>query len=136
MRNLIFFTASNNPFSPQQIPAGFGNIPELRFLGLNNANLIGPVPNALSNLREIRSIDFSDNDLTGDISFLRNYNFLQSIALDNNRLSGDIPAEFWQKTSLQIANLENNQLTGQIPPSIGTMTELISKLDMYIVFFV
>ena len=127
MTNLVFFTASNNPFDKQPLTSGFGEISGLKFLGLNKANLIGPIPESFKNLTSIQSIDLSDNEMTGDISFLEDYEDLRTVALDNNTFSGQIPDELWNKTNMTIINLENNRFTGTIPDSIGQMTMLRSK---------
>ncbi|KDP20087.1 hypothetical protein JCGZ_05856 [Jatropha curcas] len=64
---------------------------------------------------------------------LRDYNkilkWLRSVDISNNLLSGDIPMEVAGLVRLQALNLSNNFLTGKIPENIGDMRELES-LDL------
>ena len=48
--------------------------------------------------------------------------------LENNRLSGPIPAELGQMTSLQYLDLSRNQLSGPIPPGLNQMTSLWKRI--------
>ena len=127
MQNLIHFTASHNPFDRQHLSPGFGEISDLKTLGLTNANLVGPVPESFKKLISIRELYFSDNAMTGDITFLKGYEDLEKVTLNSNVFTGDIPDELWNKTKLEIANLEDNRFTGTIPDSIGQMSMLKSK---------
>ena len=127
MTNLVFFTASNNPFDKQNLPSGFGEISGLKFLGLNNANLIGQIPESFNQLVNMRSIDLSDNEMTGDISFLEDFTELNTVALDNNMFNGDIPEGLWTQSQMTIINLESNGFTGQISDTLGQMSMLTSK---------
>lgn len=47
-----------------------------------------------------------------------------SVALYNNNLVGNLPAEIGDLTNLQVFHLFNNQLTGNIPNTIGNLTQL------------
>ena len=49
----------------------------------------------------------------------RFYFHLTELVLNNNQLSGEIPAEFGNLINLEILHLENNQLTGEIPAELG-----------------
>ena len=46
------------------------------------------------------------------------------IGLQNNGLSGTIPTELGDLTSLQFLNLESNQLSGPLPPELGNLSSL------------
>ncbi|CAL8122906.1 unnamed protein product [Prunus armeniaca] len=54
---------------------------------------------------------------------------VKSIDLSNNKLTGEIPSEITDLVGLISLNLSRNQLTGQIPPRIGMLQELDS-LDL------
>lgn len=43
---------------------------------------------------------------------------------DRNRISGEIPEEIFELTSLQLLDLDNNFLTGTISPSFENLQEL------------
>jgi len=44
--------------------------------------------------------------------------------LDNNQLTGDIPSEIGNITSISFVNLKNNKLTGSIPSTFTGLTNL------------
>ena len=51
-------------------------------------------------------------------------NHVAIIGLYHNNLSGFVPAQLGNLTSLQSLDLDENQLTGSIPPELGNMTNL------------
>ncbi|GAU19114.1 hypothetical protein TSUD_79370 [Trifolium subterraneum] len=50
--------------------------------------------------------------------------YLQTLSLQGNAITGDIPKEFGNLTSLVWLDLENNRLTGEIPSSLGNLEKL------------
>ena len=52
------------------------------------------------------------------------------LSLDSNRLTGEIPAELGNLTSLEVLGLNNNQLTGEIPAELGNLANL-TRLYLY-----
>ena len=46
------------------------------------------------------------------------------LSLDNNLLTGRIPAELGQLTKLQVLRLAGNQLHGEIPSKLGELPDL------------
>ncbi|XP_065618219.1 receptor-like protein EIX2 isoform X3 [Quercus suber] len=50
---------------------------------------------------------------------------LQSLCLQNNRISRDIPSSFKNCSNFGLIDIGNNHLTGTIPPWIGEMTNLL-----------
>lgn len=49
---------------------------------------------------------------------------LSCSSLQGNGITGEIPKEFGNLTSLTMLDLENNHLTGQIPSSLGNLKKL------------
>lgn len=49
---------------------------------------------------------------------------LSCSSLQGNGITGEIPKEFGNLTSLTMLDLENNHLTGQIPSSLGNLKNL------------
>ncbi|XP_028767322.1 receptor-like protein EIX1 [Neltuma alba] len=78
----------------------------------------------------LKSIDLSNNALTGEIpkevvSLLG----LVSLNLSRNKLSGKIPHEIGNLGSLEFLDLSRNRLSGPIPPSLAHIDRL-SVLDL------
>ena len=128
MESLVFWSSNKNNFDEQPIPSGFATLTQnLKSLSLNNAKLTGDVPSSYGDLTKIEQIDFSDNTLTGGISFIENYSNAISIALDNNRFEGPIPDNVWSFPALKFLILEKNDLTGELPTNIAVQTKLEGK---------
>ena len=71
------------------------------------------------------SLDLSDNQLTGEIPpEIGNLPNLTGLYLYYNQLTGEIPSWIGNLTNLTYLNLWGNQLTGEIPPEIGNLTNL------------
>ncbi|KAL0911972.1 hypothetical protein M5K25_017912 [Dendrobium thyrsiflorum] len=65
------------------------------------------------------------NNITGQIpEQLGNLSSLTSLNLENNRLSGNIPASLGKLSKLQILILSNNNLTGDIPDPLSNLSNL------------
>lgn len=97
----------------------------VKSLQLQNNNLVGTLPNAISNLDMATLINLSNNNLTGSLPFsIPGLDNIEVFNLSNNGLSGGIPPEFGLLTSLKVLALDNNALTGTIPPDLGYLIEL------------
>ena len=65
------------------------------------------------------------NGLSGSIPpELGNLTTLDTLALHDNQLSGSIPPELSNLTQLEALFLDYNQLSGEIPPELGNLTQL------------
>ncbi|KAA8536473.1 hypothetical protein F0562_028951 [Nyssa sinensis] len=91
----------------------FVNLTMLAILSFKNNSISGEVMDFSLNQKMIQ-IDLSSNKFDGQISdSLLTLNFLESLQLQHNMLTGSIP-EFNQSTLRQF-NVSNNQLSGPIP---------------------
>ncbi|CAJ2653685.1 unnamed protein product [Trifolium pratense] len=73
----------------------------------------------------LRSIDFSSNQLTGNIpKEMGNLIELVSLNLSNNYLSGEITSKIGRLTSLEFLDLSRNHFSGLIPPSLAQIDRL------------
>ena len=87
--------------------------------------LRGTIPEALGQLDNLVSLDFSDNGLTGPIpEALGQLSNLVSLSLASNRLTGTIPEALGQLNNLQYLDLSWNGLTGTIPEALGQLDSL------------
>lgn len=86
------------------------------------------VPSDIFRMTDLTSLDVSENNLSGalpgEIRFLKN---LQTLDASDNAMTG-VPAEIGQLSQLQYLDLSNNALTG-LPNELGKLTSLI-RLDL------
>ncbi|OQY26418.1 MAG: hypothetical protein B6244_13670, partial [Candidatus Cloacimonetes bacterium 4572_55] len=79
----------------------------------------------------VTTLDLGSNSLSGSIPpEIGNLTSLTYLYLYSNELSGSIPTEIGNLTSLTSLNLLGNSLSGSIPPEIGNLTSL-TYLNLY-----
>jgi Leucine-rich repeat (LRR) protein len=99
---------------------------------LNEIGMAGPLPGIeILQLSALMNLNLEDNRLTGVIpAELGQLSALIELNLANNQLSGSIPAELGQLAALTHLYLENNQLSGSIPAELGQLGVLTDlRLD-------
>ncbi|GKV45977.1 hypothetical protein SLEP1_g53002 [Rubroshorea leprosula] len=89
------------------IPKSFGNLCKLRYLALSHNNLVGMLPELISNLSGCLQLS------------------LEELILGENKIKGPLPDMIKNFMSLRQLDFDNNQLNGSLPKSIG----LLSKLE-------
>ncbi|XP_021720014.1 pollen receptor-like kinase 4 [Chenopodium quinoa] len=101
-------------------------------LKLENMGLGGTIDiDAISQLPELRTLSFKNNEFEGPIPDFRRLPKLRSVYLSNNKFSGDIPDDaFAGMDALRRIILANNAFTGKIPSSLTSLPILVElKLD-------
>lgn len=89
-------------------------------LGLDNQGLRGFLPNGISKLRHLQSINLSGNSIHGAIpSSLGTIASLEVLDLSYNFFNGSIPESLGQLTALRRLNLNGNTLSGRVPAALG-----------------
>ncbi|XP_062014583.1 receptor-like protein EIX2 [Rosa rugosa] len=84
----------------------------------------------LSNAELLTIIDFSSNDLEGEIpEEINSLVGLGTLNLSINQLSGNIPSKIGNLKLLETLDLSQNQLSGQIPKSLASLT-FLSHLNL------
>ncbi|KAK6116725.1 hypothetical protein DH2020_049545 [Rehmannia glutinosa] len=94
-------------------------------------SLSGTISSSLSKLQFLDGIYLQDlKNLTGPFpNFLLNLPNLEIVYIENNKLSGSIPAQIGKQSKLYAFSLEGNRFSGPIPSSIGELTQL-SQLNL------
>ncbi|KAJ9168810.1 hypothetical protein P3X46_020294 [Hevea brasiliensis] len=89
-------------------------------LGLDNQGLSGFLPNDISGLHHLQSINLSTNNILGAIpSSLGTITSLEVLDLSYNFFNGSIPDSIGQLTSVRRLNLNGNSLSGRVPAALG-----------------
>ncbi|KAL4354249.1 hypothetical protein GQ457_06G043400 [Hibiscus cannabinus] len=97
------------------------NSTTLKVLNLSSNQLSGDLP---SSLRSCETVDLSGNMISGDLSFMQNWEAsLVVLDLSSNKLSGSL-SSLSHFEDLNTFNLRNNSLTGALPPLVDTSPRL------------
>ena len=72
-------------------------------------------------------LNIPSKNLSGSIpAELGNLSSLKQLDLKNNQLSGSIPAELGNLSTIEVLDLSENQLSGSIPAELGNLSSLIN----------
>ncbi|KAL4600781.1 hypothetical protein ACB092_11G224100 [Castanea dentata] len=94
------------------------NLKLVRLIDLSSNNLSGSIPAEISNLSELRFFNLSRNHLMGKIpKKIASMKELESVDLSRNHLSSKIPPSMSNLTFLSLLDLSYNNLSGRIPSS-------------------
>ncbi|XP_047169329.1 receptor-like protein 56 isoform X1 [Vigna umbellata] len=111
----------------------FENNTKLTELLVRNCSFTGVLRLPAHPLTNMRRIDVSDNNITGQIpnnnisSILPNLQFLN---LSRNLIQGSIPIEFGQMSLMDTLDLSDNLLSGEIPKNISGAGSLLKYLKL------
>uniref|UniRef100_A0A0E0CIC9 Protein kinase domain-containing protein n=1 Tax=Oryza meridionalis TaxID=40149 RepID=A0A0E0CIC9_9ORYZ len=150
--NIQVLMMSNNHFVGE-IPKSLANASNMQFLYLANNSLRGVIPSfglmtdlqvvmlysnqleagdwaflsSLKNCSNLLKLHFGENNLRGDMpsSVADLPKTLTSLALPSNYISGTIPLEIGNLSSMSLLYLDNNLLTGSIPHTLGQLNNLV-----------
>ncbi|CAK7346362.1 unnamed protein product [Dovyalis caffra] len=117
LQSLEFLDLSFNRFGNFGVPLFLGDMPRLKEVYMSGNLLGGHIPEIWEKLGGISGIGFSNMGLVGNIPasmgvYLRKLCYL---GLDNNKLEGTVPEELGFLECGYEINLENNNLSGKIP---------------------
>jgi len=108
------------------LPDAIGDLSELNYLDLSDADLAGRIPESITNLMNLTHLNFNENDLEGPIpTNIGNLINLEYLDVSDNFLEEEIPATIWQLTQLKYLSLgDRSTLSGTIPPEIANLINL------------
>ncbi|KAB1209593.1 Receptor-like protein 2 [Morella rubra] len=116
------------------ITPSLANLTHLSHINLSHNSLSGFLPTKLfSPLNQLRIVDFSNNDLNGDISLLFSTNgsslcinspFIRLLDFSFNHYSGQVPSGLGGCSELEVFRAGFNSLSGSLPPDIYRATML------------
>lgn len=101
-----------------------GTICHVISIVLKTQDLGGSLPPDLGRFPYLQEIDFSRNYLKGTIPAEWGAMPLVNISIIGNRLTGPIPKEIGNISTLAIFTVEFNQLSGVLPQELGNLTRL------------
>nr|AMM42983.1 LRR-RLK [Vernicia montana] len=94
--------------------------PRIRVVSLNltSMGLSGSLSPSIARMTALTDIWLGNNNLSGSIPDLSSLKMLQTLHLENNQFTGDIPLSLGSIKDLRELFLQNNNLTGPIPNSL------------------
>ncbi|KAL8246582.1 hypothetical protein R6Q59_007798 [Mikania micrantha] len=127
---LEVFDISRNNFSGELPMDTLLSLTKLKTLMLGFNNFNGKLPESLSELTSLERFDVSSNEISGEIpagicdGTTAGSSRLQMLYLQNNRLTGSIPATIGNCSELASLDLSFNTLTGEIPKQLRYLSKL------------
>ncbi|KAM5552264.1 hypothetical protein ABKV19_026900 [Rosa sericea] len=102
----------------------------LFIIDFSHNDLEGEIPEEISSLVGLATLNLSMNQLSGNIpSRIGNLHLLETLDLSQNQLSGQIPQSLASLTFLSHLNLSCNKLTGRIPS--GNQLQTLDDSSIY-----
>nr|XP_023886914.1 receptor-like protein EIX2 [Quercus suber] len=100
----------------------------VKSIDFSKNNLSGEIPKEVTSLQELQSLNLSCNLLNGSIPMnIGTMVLLESVDFSMNHISGKIPSSMSSLTFLSHLNLSNNNLTGKIP--LSTQLQSLTALS-------
>ncbi|KAJ7553051.1 hypothetical protein O6H91_06G082900 [Diphasiastrum complanatum] len=98
-----------------EIPTGINNVVSLKELHLSNNSMKGTIPD-LSNLQQLELLRLSINLFDSQVfpNWILNLTTLQTIEMDEDNLTGMIPPQLFELSSLEVVSFRSNQLSGVV----------------------
>ena len=116
---LLYPTFSENDGLSGELVPELSVLSSMRFLILEQGEILGPIPETLYDLSSLQQLDLSDNQITGSISSkIGDLLLLEEFRIDHNSLYGTLPDQMGQLNNLRIAFLSANEIAGVVPDQV------------------
>lgn len=102
-----------------EIPAYVFSLTALEYLDLSNNKLTGAPQSQIGQLKNLKNLNLSENQLTGLSAELGQLNKLETLNVSRNRLTG-LPNELGNLTSLKVFDISGNDYSVQDLDGIAT----------------
>jgi len=96
---------------------------QLTRLVLDSQGLAGQLTSNIATFTQLDRISLENNKITGPVPAFTSNVHVKKIVLSSNLLTGVIP-DLSMNTKLEYLFLQNNQLTGQLPASLSTLSNM------------
>ncbi len=106
----------NNNGLTGTLPASIGGLESLTQLVVSNDGIGGTIPSSLADLRELNTVWIAGTDVTGQIPAGLGHTGLKQLYLHQNNLTGSLPPDLLNSSTLTYFTAVGNNLTGSIPP--------------------
>lgn len=93
-------------------------------ISLHNKNITEKIPATICDLHNLKSLDVSNNYISGEFPRILNCSKLEYLVLSQNYFVGPIPADIGQLSRLRHLDITTNNYSGDIPAAIGRLREL------------
>ncbi|CAL9069825.1 probably inactive leucine-rich repeat receptor-like protein kinase IMK2 [Musa acuminata AAA Group] len=127
------------------IPRSITRSASLTIFSLQHNNVSGPIPDTWaigggsSQVYQLQTLNLDYNSISGNLPpSLSGLQMLKEITLSNNRLNGSIPEEIGKLSLLQTLDLSHNDIGGSLPVTICNLSSLVelslegNKIDGHI----
>jgi len=119
--NLVHLNVGRNPI--QDLPkTDFAQLSSLETLCLDDCDISGPLPEAITSLRMLQELRMANNKITEIPDTISNLQQLTVLGLDNNRLTA-LPDALTTLSNLKTLLLRSNELT-VLPDNLPNMISL------------
>ncbi|MFQ6664968.1 hypothetical protein Gotur_031891 [Gossypium turneri] len=118
------FELQNNHFEGSISPS-ISALQKLTILRISGNNFSGDIPEGMCKLHNLTQINLSQNRFSGGLPLCITDLKLQTLELEDNELTGNLPGSVGSWTELTELNLARNRFTGEIPPTLGNLPALI-----------
>jgi len=121
VRRVIELNIPQKAYLTASVSDSIKNLTELRYIDLSGLNTTGNLP-ALSSLSKLVVLDLKNNKLTGAIPTLPTS--LAYLSLGQNNFNGALPSQIKDLTKLVVLDLGLNDMTGVIPTEWSALVNL------------